>query len=37
MDGFAGRVYDLDYSSAKNRARIDEHEKRISALETKHA
>ena len=37
MDGFTGRVDDFDYSSAKNRARIDEHEKRISALETKHA
>ncbi|OGR91694.1 MAG: hypothetical protein A2V88_03715 [Elusimicrobia bacterium RBG_16_66_12] len=37
MDGFTGRVDDFDYSSAKNRARLDEHEKRISALETKHA
>jgi len=33
MDGFAGRVDDYDYSAAKNRARLDEHEKRISALE----
>lgn len=37
MDGFAGRVDDFDYSSAKSRARLDEHEKRISALETKRA
>lgn len=37
MDGFTGRVEDFDYSSAKNRVRIDEHERRISALETKHA
>jgi len=37
MDGFAGRADDFDYSAAKNRARLDEHEKRISALETKHA
>lgn len=37
MDGFAGRVDDFDYSSAKNRSRIDDHEKRISALETKRA
>lgn len=35
MDGFAGRVDDFDYSAAKNRSRIDEHEKRISALEAK--
>ena len=37
MDGFAGRVDDFDYSSAKNRSRLDEHEKRISALEEKRA
>ena len=37
MDGFSGRVADLDYSSAKNRSRLDEHEKRISALEEKRA
>lgn len=35
MDGFAGRVDDYDYSAAKNRARLDEHEKRIRALEGK--
>ena len=35
MDGFAGRVADFDYSSAKNRARLDEHEERIRALEHK--
>lgn len=37
MDGFAGRVADFDYSSAKNRARLDEHEARIRALENKTA
>jgi len=37
MDGFAGRVDDSDYSSAKNRVRLDEHEKRISALESRRA
>ncbi|MCM2304915.1 MAG: hypothetical protein NDJ72_09450 [Elusimicrobia bacterium] len=37
MDGFAGRVADFDYSSAKNRARLDEHEERIRALENKNA
>lgn len=37
MDGFAGRADDFDYSMAKNRARLDEHEKRISLLEQKHA
>ena len=35
MDGFTGRVDDFDYSSAKNRDRLDQHEKRISALEAK--
>ncbi len=37
MDAFAGRVDDFDYSSAKNRSRLDDHEKRISALEEKRA
>ena len=37
MDGFAARVYDQDYSTAKNRTRLDEHEQRISALEAKRA
>lgn len=37
MDGFAGRVADFDYSSAKNRSRLDEHEERIRALENKTA
>lgn len=37
MDGFAGRVEDFDYSSAKNRSRLDDHEKRIIALEEKRA
>ena len=35
MDAFSGRVYDQDYSTAKNRVRLDEHEKRIAALEAK--
>lgn len=33
MDGFAGRVKDFDYSSAKNLTRLDDHERRIDALE----
>lgn len=37
MDGFAGRVDDFDYSSAKNRARLDEHERQIYSLEIKNA
>ena len=37
MDAFSGRVYDQDYSTAKNRVRLDEHEKRIAALEAKRA
>lgn len=37
MDGFSGRVDDYDYSAAKNRDRLDSHEKRISALEQKRA
>lgn len=37
MDGFARRVEDFDYSSAKNRSRLDDHEKRISSLEEKRA
>lgn len=37
MDGFAGRVEDFDYSAAKNRSRLDDHEKRIVALEEKRA
>ena len=35
MDGFAGRVTDFDYSSAKNRARLDEHEERLKKLESR--
>ena len=35
MDGFTGRVDDFDYSAAKNRARLDDHEKRLTALEKK--
>ena len=35
MDGFAGRVADFDYSAAKNLTRLDDHEKRINALEEK--
>lgn len=35
MDGFAGRVADSDYSSAKNRARLDEHEERLKKLESR--
>ena len=37
MDAFAGRVDDFDYSSAKHRSRLDDHEKRIGALEEKRA
>jgi len=33
MGGFARRVEDHDYSSAKNLDRLDQHEKRIRALE----
>jgi BMFP domain-containing protein YqiC len=35
MDAFAGRVDTHDYSAAKNRDRLDDHERRISALEKK--
>jgi chromosome segregation ATPase len=35
MDGFTRRVDDFDYSAAKNRDRLDDHAKRISALEEK--
>lgn len=37
MDGFTGRVLDQDYSTTKNRLRLDEHEARIRALEDKRA
>ena len=37
MDAFTGKVDDYDYSSAKNRDRLDAHEKRITALEQKRA
>lgn len=37
MDAFTGRVDDSDYSSAKNRDRLDDHERRISSLEAKRA
>lgn len=33
MDAFTGHVQDQDYSSAKNRARLNDHEDRISAIE----
>jgi len=33
MDGFTRRVEDSDYSSAKNLTRLDDHERRIDALE----
>lgn len=33
MEGYAGRVQDFDYSAAKNLTRLDEHERRIDALE----
>jgi hypothetical protein len=35
MDGFTGRVEDYDYLAAKNRERLDDHAKRIKALEDK--
>jgi hypothetical protein len=35
MDGFTSRVDDYDYSAAKNRDRLDAHERRIAALEKK--
>jgi hypothetical protein len=35
MDGFTGRVVDSDYSTSKNRERLDDHAKRIKALEDK--
>lgn len=35
MDAFTGRVDDYDYSAAKNRDRLDSHERRIAALEKK--
>jgi hypothetical protein len=35
MDGFTSRVEDFDYSAAKNRARLDDHKKRLTALEKK--
>ena len=37
MDGFTGRVVDSDYLTAKNRELIDDHTKRIKALEDKTA
>jgi len=37
MDAFTGRVDDSDYSAAKNRDRLDAHERRITALERKRA
>ena len=37
MDAFSGGVYDQDYSTANNRVRLDEHERRIAALEAKRA
>ena len=37
MDGFTGRVDDFDYSAAKNRARLDDHSRRIKVLEEKSA
>lgn len=33
MDGYARRVENFDYSSAKDLTRLDDHEKRIDALE----
>ncbi|UPT73261.1 MAG: hypothetical protein M0D55_15425 [Elusimicrobiota bacterium] len=33
MDAFAGRLVDEDYRAAKSRARLDDHETRITALE----
>ena len=35
MDGFTGRVDDSDYSSANKSERLNDHAKRISALEEK--
>jgi hypothetical protein len=35
MDAFTGRVDDFGYSSAKSRDRLDDHERRINALEKK--
>jgi len=35
FDALAGKFEDSRYGSAKNADRLDEHEKRISALETK--
>lgn len=35
IDAFTGRVDDYDYSAAKNRDRLDSHEKRITDLERK--
>jgi hypothetical protein len=35
MDAFTGRVEDFDFTEAQNRARLDEHEQRIIALEKK--
>ena len=37
MDGFTGRIEGFDYSAAKNRDRLDDHAKRIKALEDKTA
>ncbi len=33
MDAFAGRVDDFAYGDAKSRSRLDDHERRIGALE----
>lgn len=33
LDAFAGRVDDQDYSTAKTRARLDDHETRLTRLE----
>jgi len=35
LDGIAGKIEDSRYDSAKNLVRLDEHERRIRALETK--
>ncbi len=35
LDGIAGKIEDSRYDSAKNLNRIDDHERRIRALETK--
>ncbi len=35
LDGIAGKIEDSRYGSAKNLDRLDEHERRIRALETK--